>query len=280
MGDAAELPFHQLGSGKGLFEIPEGMLRLEQISPGFEFQGLERFDAKKETVVVDRDQGIAAGGFTKTPGDDPGERIICTTADQAVEEVVDEIGVVILVAKDFDEGESIARDGRESFLGHEMFEHGFRVEGADVPILDEPFPEILLIALEPFPHLGAKPGDLSRQAGSEGHLVGVPGRDGRKAIASQGDEQLPHPGLFQPHDVSAYDKTITDPQLLGEAFIDGAQALATEADGDRTIGRNGAYIHEIIALYFAIGGDEFAIDHGDFAKGFFVGTFERFPTAF
>src|SRR5437879_2452682 len=88
LGDATELPLHQLGSAQSQAQILLRAFALETKPPILQRKFLEPPQRKEEAGVVDGDEGVAAAAVFHPPGNDARKRVIRTAANEGMEKIM------------------------------------------------------------------------------------------------------------------------------------------------------------------------------------------------
>lgn len=196
LGDAGELPLHELGIDEGGVKDFPGAFGGKQLAPFGDAEILEAAHGKEKPVVVEGDEGVAADGVLESFGQDAGKGVVGAATDEAVEEKTNALAVLVFRVVGqvtLDEETSLGRNLREKGLSREVIDHGGGVGVRDRPFLDEPIGDevgIFAPRVEPVVDFGAEGGDGAGHAGGEGHLVGVPARHGGKAAFRILDEDF------------------------------------------------------------------------------------------
>ena len=97
LGDAGELPLHELGIDEGGVEDLPGSLGGEELAPFGDAEILEAAQGEEKPVVVEGDEGIAADGVLESLHEDAGKGVVGAAAHEAVEEKTDALAVLVFL---------------------------------------------------------------------------------------------------------------------------------------------------------------------------------------
>ena len=227
--DAAKLPFHQLRSAQCRVQIVLCFGAAKTTLPLRERQFLKAAEREKKTIIVDRDEGVAADPILHPPGDDSRECVVRASADERVEKIMRMFAFAIQL----DEKLLSHRHLRDRELRAKKFHDRLRVRDRDLIRLDQPIDRCFVPAARSRSiEIGAQLPHRMRQAGGQRHFRRVPARNGWQLSVGAFDISFLHAGLDQPNNPAAEDKKIAHAQLFDESFLDRAEPAPAEQDAD------------------------------------------------
>lgn len=97
LGDAGELPLHELGIDEGGVEDLPGPLGGEELAPFGDAEILEAAQGEEKAVVVEGDECVAADRVLESFHEDAREGVVGAAADEAVEEKTDALAVLVFL---------------------------------------------------------------------------------------------------------------------------------------------------------------------------------------